>query len=102
MTNSNRPVTSLPCCLDPLEAAVHDLLVNFWHEPLRARAYGLARELSAGCPVCGFKESSPLLRSLQSMLSLTAEDTRGIQSFMAERLRELVGLLKEPPHRASA
>jgi len=85
----------VPRCIQTLELAVRDLLVNFWSEPLRRKAFALAQEMSDGCKICGFKESSMLLRSLQALLALTAADTRGIQRSVAERLLELIGLLKE-------
>jgi len=90
---------NFPRCIETLELAVRDLLINFWHEPLRERAWSLAQEMSDGCKVCGLRESSVLLRSLQSLLSLTAEDTQGIHRSIAERLLELIGILKEQARR---
>jgi hypothetical protein len=86
--------------IQTLELAVDDLLIHFWHEPLRTRAFTLAQEMAEGCRVCGVKESSVLLRSLQALLSLSVEDTRGIQRSIAERLLELIGLLKEQARRS--
>ncbi|HVR87621.1 MAG TPA: hypothetical protein VMU54_25060 [Planctomycetota bacterium] len=87
-------------CIRTLEFAVGDLLINFWHEPLRQRAGILVQKMSEGCKACGVQESSGLLRSLQALLSLSAEDTRGIQRSVAERLLELIGLLKEQVRRS--
>jgi hypothetical protein len=84
-----------PGSIRTLEEAVRDLLINFWHGPLRERAWSLAREMSEASRVSGYKESAVVLRSLQALLSLSAEDTRGIQRSIAERLLELIGLLKE-------
>ncbi|HLY76192.1 MAG TPA: hypothetical protein VKU80_18980 [Planctomycetota bacterium] len=84
-----------PGSIRTLEEAVRGLLINFWHGPLRERARSIAREMSEACRVSGYKESAVLLRSIQALLSLSAEDTRGIQCSIAERLLELVGLLKE-------
>lgn len=89
-------------CLETLELAVGDLLINFWHEPLRSRAWSLAQEMSEGCKVCGLKESSVLLRSIQALLALSVEDTRGVQRSVAERLLELIGLLKEQTRQVSS
>ncbi len=85
--------------IEALELAVRDLLVNFWHEPLRERAWSLAQEMSDGCKGGGFRESSVLLRSLQALLALSVEDTKGIQRSIAERLLELMGILKEQARR---
>ena len=88
-------ILGIPHCIHLLESAVRDALIRFWQEPYRRRAYALARSVSGGCKVCGFKESSGLLRSLESLLSLSAEDTSGIQRSVAERILELLALLKE-------
>jgi len=90
---------NFPRCIATLELAVRDLLLNFWQEPLRERAWSLAQEMSDGCKLCGFRESSVLLRSLQALLALSVEDTKGIQRSIAERLLELIGILKEQARR---
>jgi len=95
-------LVSVPRCIETLEVAVRDLLVNFWQEPLRERAWSLAQEMSDGCRDCGFRESSVLLRSLQALLALSVEDTRGIQRSIAERLLELIGILKERARRTQS
>src|SRR5579864_6457434 len=45
-------------CIRTLEFAVGDLLINFWHEPLRQRAGILVQEMSEGCKAWGVQESS--------------------------------------------
>jgi hypothetical protein len=85
----------VPRCIHALESAVREALVRFWDEPYRRRAHALARALSGGCKVCGFQESSGLLRSLESLLSLTADDTNGILRSVAERVLEILALLKD-------
>ena len=93
---------NFPRCIETLELAVRDLLLNFWQEPLRERAWSLAQEMSDGCKLCGFRESSVLLRSLQALLALSIEDTKGIQRSIAERLLELIGILKEQARRTQS
>jgi hypothetical protein len=88
-------VLGIPHCLHLLESAVRDALIHLWEEPYRKRAHALARSITGGCSVCGFKESSGLLRSLESLLSLTVEDTSGIQRSVAERILEILALLKD-------
>jgi hypothetical protein len=93
-------ILGIPHCIHLLESAVREALIRFWQEPYRRQAYALARSVSGGCTVCGFKESSGVLRSLESLLSLTAEDTSGIQRSVAERILELLALLKEQAAKA--
>ena len=95
-------LSNFPRCIQALEAAIRDLLSNFWYEPLRKRAHELARAMSEGCKVCGFKESSGVLRSMESLLALPAEDTGGIQLSLTERLFELIGMLKDQARKARA
>jgi hypothetical protein len=83
----------IPHCIRALESAVREALIHLWAEPFRRQAYALARSVSGGCEVCGFKESSGLLRSLESLLSL--EDTSGIQRSVGERILEILALLKD-------
>ncbi|MCI0655522.1 MAG: hypothetical protein L0170_00425 [Acidobacteria bacterium] len=86
---------NFPRCVQALDAAVRETLARLWDEPFRKRAHALAQSMSDGCKVCGFKESSGLLRSLESLLALTAEDTRGIQRSAGERMLDILSLLKE-------
>lgn len=86
---------NFPRCLQVLETAVHDVLRHLWNEADRKRAHGLVQSLSEGCKVCGFRESSGLIRSLDSLLALGAEDVRGIQRSVAERMLEILALLRE-------
>jgi hypothetical protein len=95
-------LSNFPRCIQALEVSVHDLAANFWHEPLRKRAHELARAMSDGCKVCGFRESSGVLRSMESLLALPIEDTGGIQRSLTERLFELIGLLKDQARKARA
>lgn len=95
-------LANLPRCIQALESAVREVLIHFWDESFRIRAHDLARAMSEGCKVCGFKESSGLLRSVESLLALSYEETRGIQRSLAERLFELISLLKEQSQKARA
>lgn len=91
----------VPRCILVLETAVRDVLTPFWDERRRRIAHRVAQTMSGGCKVCGFKESSGILRSMESLLSLSAEDARAIQSSLGERLSELIGMLREHAQKMS-
>lgn len=88
-------IGGVPRCLLVLESAIRKVLSDFWEERARRRALDLVASLLSGCAECGFRESSGLLRSMTSLLSLSHESTAGIQLSLAERLLDLVGLLKD-------
>jgi len=84
-----------PECIVHLERAIQDLLSDFGGEAWRLKAMSLARSMAAGCDSCGLKESSGILRSIESLLSLPQEETFGLKLSLAQRLLELIALLKE-------
>jgi hypothetical protein len=86
---------NFPRCLQVLETAVRDVVIHFWEDPYRRRAHDLAQALAGGCRVCGFRESSGLVRSLESLLALTVDEVRGIQRSVADRMMETLALLRE-------
>jgi hypothetical protein len=88
-------IGGVPRCLLVLDSAVRKVLTDFWEDGARTRARDLAASLLTGCRECGFRESSGLLRSLLALLSMSVDSTAGIQMSLAERLLDLVGLLKE-------
>src|SRR5262245_11072290 len=86
---------TFPRCLQVLETAVRDVLIHFWEDSYRRRALSAAQSLAAGCKVCGFRESSGLVRSLESLLTLTVDDVQGIQRSVGERMLDVLALLRE-------
>jgi len=84
----------VPRCLLLVEQAVMDLLSDFADEETRLRARDMVQSLFHGCAVCGFRESSDVLRAMDSLLSLPLDTVAGIQLSVAERLVDLVGVLK--------
>jgi len=88
-------ILNFPRCLHVLETAVRDVLIHFWEDSYRKRALDLTQSLAGGCKVCGFKESSGLIRSLESLLALTGSEVRGIQRSVGERVLDLLTLLRE-------
>src|SRR5262245_1011293 len=86
---------NFPRCIQALEIAIRETLANLWDESCRRKAHSLAQSMSDGCKVCGFKESSGLLRSLESLLALNVEETRGIQGSLGDRILDILALLKD-------
>ncbi len=86
---------NFPRCLQVLETAVRDVLIHFWDESYRRQALSAAQSLAGGCKVCGFRESSGLVRSLESLLTLTVADVQGIQRNVGERMLDVLELLRE-------
>lgn len=88
-------LAGVPRCILLLEAAIRDVIAPFWDERSRKTAQRLARAMSGGCKACGFKESSGILRSMESLLALPIEDALPIRSSLGDRLTELVTMLRE-------
>src|SRR5579864_9662524 len=84
----------IPRCILTLEAAVVELSHDFGNDVQRSQVRGLARSLSAGCPECGFKESSNTLRTIESLVALKPDAATGLHRSLADRLQELVAILK--------
>jgi len=84
----------IPRCVLVLESAVRRVLTDFWDDSSRRKALDLVRTITPGCRSCGFRESSGILRSMTTLLSLSQAATVGIQLSIAERLLELIDLLK--------
>jgi hypothetical protein len=78
-----------------LERAINDLLDQFWDEPLRRHAHELSSALLAACKNFGYLELGSVARAITSLLSLRLEDVIALEQSLKEKLRELVGLLKE-------
>ena len=78
-----------------LERSIDDLLKHFWEEPLRRHAHELSSALLAGCKTYGYLELGAVARAITSLLSLKLEDVLALEQSLKEKLRELVGLLKE-------
>lgn len=78
-----------------LERAIDELLENFWEEPLRRHAHEISSTLLAGCKTYGYLELGSVARAITSLLSLQMEDVIALEDSLKEKLRELIGLLKE-------
>lgn len=95
-------LSNLPRCVRLLENALRELQDDFWEEGARKRASDIAEALLDGCKVCGFRETTGILRSIHSLLGLKYGDACAIRMPLLEKLSELVGLLKEQARAASA
>lgn len=95
-------LSNLPRCVRLLETAVREVQAQFWLEAPRRRALEITEALSDGCKVCGFKETSGILRSLQGLLSLSYGDAAAIRTPLQEKLAELLAMLRDHARAASA
>jgi len=87
-------LAGIPRCILILEGAVAELCRDPQAADRRAHARDLVRSLSAGCPECGFRESSNILRTLDAALSIPPGGSPETQRSLDDRLRDLVGRLK--------
>jgi hypothetical protein len=78
-----------------LERSIQDLLANFWEEALRRHTHELANTMLEGCKTYGFLELASVLRAITSLLALPREDVTSLEGALTEKLKELIGLLKE-------
>jgi len=84
----------VPRCVRLVEEGVLDLICDFRDADARGRARDRVRSLYDGCPECGFRESQDVLRTLEALLSLPPTAVSGGSLGMADRLIDLVGLMK--------
>jgi hypothetical protein len=88
-------LNNTPRCILLLEAGLVDLLTHPLDEKRRTHARDLARTLSAGCPQCGFHASSRTLRKIEALLRIPPKDAPELQARIADKLLDLVALLKD-------
>ena len=89
---------NLHTVLRSLEESVKDLLENFWDEPLRRHSLDLATSILEGCKTFGYLELASVTRAMTSLLALSMEDVLSLQGALTEKLKELLGLMKEMAH----
>ncbi len=78
-----------------LERAIQDLLDNYWEEPLRRHAHEVSSALLEGCKTYGYLELASVTRAITSLVALPMEEVIALEDALKEKLRELIGLLKE-------
>lgn len=86
---------NLHTVLRELEESINDLLENFWEEPLRRHTLELASSILESCKAFGYLELASVTRAMTSLLALPMEDVCTLQGALTEKLRELLGLMKE-------
>lgn len=87
-------LAKIPRCVLMVDSAANDVVADLRDDDVRAKARDLVRSLSAGCPECGFRESHGVLRNLYSLLAVAPGGSARLQRSYADRLLELVALLK--------
>jgi hypothetical protein len=86
---------NLHTVLRTLEETIDELLENFWEEPLRRHSLEMANALLESCKSFGYLELASVSRAMTSLLALPMEDVCTLQGALTEKLRELMGLMKE-------
>jgi len=87
-------LAGIPRCLLIFEAALQDLIHDPQDELRRNSAREMVRTLSAGCEQCGFHGSHSRLRKIEALLRVPPKAAPELQKSIADKLMELVGLLK--------
>lgn len=87
-------LAGVPRCVLILESAILDVLNDFHSETLRHAARDMTRTLSAGCKECGFVASHSSLRKIEALLRVPPKAVPELQKSIADKLLELVGMLK--------
>jgi hypothetical protein len=86
---------SLPAALRVLRRSVEDALEYFWEERYRNRASEQAAALAQAAKLQGLVRVFALSRGLASICFITREEALPIRGEVAEKLRELLGLLDD-------
>lgn len=86
---------SLPAALRVLRRSVEDLLEHFWDERCRNRACEQAASLAQAAKLQGLVRVFALSRALASICVITREEALPIRAEVADKLRELLGLLDD-------
>ncbi len=92
-------LAGIPRCILILESAVLDVLNDFHSESQRHTAREMTRALSAGCNECGFHASHATLRKIEALLRVPPKSVPELQRQIADKLIELVGMLKAQAQR---
>jgi len=90
-----RFLRDLPLAVLELEKAVLELLDSLWDEPFRKRALELSNTLAEASTRLRLSHVASVARSISSLLRLSREETLTVGTALSEKLRELLGLLKD-------
>jgi hypothetical protein len=86
---------TLPAALAALRGSIDDLLERFWDEAGRRRVCEQATALAQASKLHGSIRVFALSRAIVSICFISREEALPIRSEIAEKLRELMGLLEE-------
>ncbi|HEV3026340.1 MAG TPA: hypothetical protein VG457_02150 [Planctomycetota bacterium] len=84
-----------PRCALMLEHAIRETVDHEWDDYSRKRALDIAQAMLDGCKVCGFRESTGILRSVTALLVLPVDEALSVLPALRERLEDLLGLLRQ-------
>lgn len=85
----------LPEAIEALASATEELLASGWEEAFRRRACNLAAALADSCVHHRVPQAAGLVRSIGSLLRLSLEEVIPLEDALQEKLRELLGMLRE-------
>ena len=86
---------SLPAALAALRRSLEDLLEYFWDDGCRSRLCEQATALAGASKLHGSIRVFALSRALVSICFISREEALPIRNEIADKLRELMGLLEE-------
>ena len=86
---------TLPAALAALRRSIDELLEYFWEDACRSRVCELATALAGASKLHGSIRVFALSRAMVSICFIPREEALPIRSEIADKLRELVGLLEE-------
>jgi hypothetical protein len=87
--------TAYPRCALMLEGAIRETVDHEWDDYSRRRALGIAQAMLDGCKVCGFRESTGILRSVTALLMLPVDEALGVLPALREKFQDLLGMLRQ-------
>ncbi|HVR87628.1 MAG TPA: hypothetical protein VMU54_25095 [Planctomycetota bacterium] len=91
-----------PRCAAMLERAIRETVDHDWDDYSRQRALDIAQAMLDGCKVCGFRESTGILRSVEALLLLPVDEALSVLPALREKLEDLLGLLRQHVRAESA
>jgi hypothetical protein len=90
-----RFLRDLPLAVIELEKAVGELLESSWEEPFRRRALELSSTLAAASARMRLSHVASVAKAIASLLRISPEEALPIREALRDKLRELLGLLKD-------
>jgi len=85
----------LPAAIEELNSATEELLKSGWQDAFRRRAHNLAGALTESCSAHRLPQAAGVVRSIGSLIRLSAEEAAALRDALHEKLRELLSMLKD-------